>query len=151
MISQQVKDKFRKTQESHQKDVMETPLLWKKSKHRRDEFGEDIPAEEYDDISLLCLPNYNYMRTWPITQHTESGELDKQSVQVYLSRKMLKDAGYLNDKGLFVYDPAKDIFIFDGLVWKDSGDTNASALQDNPLLFSLILMRQETPTGTPIR
>src|SRR5699024_7697627 len=90
---------------------------------------------------------YNYMRTWPITLHTETGELDKQSVQVFVNKQYLAANGHINTAGAFDYNPAMDRFIIDGLVYKAVGDTAVAQAGSSDILISFILKREETPTG----
>lgn len=100
--------------------------------------GEKV---ELPQISLKCLINYNYMRTWPITNRTESGGNDRQSVQVYFNKNELALAGYLTPDGNLNYNPGTDKFIIDGIQYEPSGDTSAAQAKDIDLFFTLILQR----------
>jgi hypothetical protein len=117
-----------------------------RSKSGLDLHGEDNP-DGYDSIDLLALLNYNYLRSWPITVKTETGDLDRQSVQVLFNRQYLDELGYINADGYFQYDPAHDYFIIDGLRHIAMGDTMASQAGDTDILFTIILKRDDTPTS----
>jgi hypothetical protein len=91
--------------------------------------------------------NYNFMRSWPITFTTETGEVDRQSVQMMLLKKDLADNGYLNSYGYLNFNPAQDLFIFDGMVWKAVGDTAVSQVDGDDLIITIILKRQELSTA----
>lgn len=135
-------------------DAMETfankEIIWRRFTKQVNRFGED-PQETYSDITLKCLINYNYMRSWPITFTSDSGELDRQSMQVLFSKDYLKTSGYLTIDGSLDYDPAMDRFIIDGLVMKSFGDTPVSQSNNLDLMYSVIVKREETKTGDKLR
>lgn len=112
-----------------------------------DRYREDTTKPSTVDINLRCIVNYNYLRSWPITNMEEAGELESQSIQVLFSKKDLRDGGYMNDAGLFLYDPAYDRFILDGLIRKPIGDSSVSQLDTESLLYEVIMVEQATPTG----
>lgn len=122
-------------------------IVWKRQRTRLDVYGEDNEAGLYDSITLKCLLNYNYMRTWPITKVTESGETDEQSIQIFFSKKYLRDLGYLNGDDYFIYNSGTDKFIIDGLLMKPMGDSSVSQAEGGALLISVIVVRQPTITG----
>jgi hypothetical protein len=86
------------------------------------------------------------MRSWPITFQTETGGLDRQSVQILINKDYLRELGYINGNGFFEYDPVLDVFIIDGLKHVPFGDTPASQIQDDDVFITLILKRDESPT-----
>lgn len=122
-------------------------ITWKRTLSTLDRFSEDNKDGTTGEINLTVLLNYNYMRTWPITFASESGELDRQSIQMLISKSYLEELGYINTNGYFEYNPDLDRFIIDGLVHKPMGDTPISQASDGDLLFGIILKREETPTG----
>lgn len=135
LIDAQVKASFLASQRSAHDEYMTKTITWKKrAGKKRSEWGEDTP-ETYEDRELKVLENYNYMRTWPITQHTESGSLDKQSIQLFISKFHLEDAGWLNSQGNMDYDPGYDRFIIDGVPYIAAGDTLSSQFFEDDLLF----------------
>lgn len=121
-------------------------LIWFKAiSGALNRFGEDS-EEIKDGINIPCLINYNYMRSWPITQYSEAGEVNRQSMQVLISKKFLKDNGFLTYDGYFDYSPGHDDFAIDGVKYEAAGDTPASQAYTDDLLFTLILIPQLKPT-----
>lgn len=110
-------------------------------------YGEDVNNNATVDIPLTCLVNYNYMRSWPITSLTESGENNEQSIQVLFSKTYLQSLGYINDAGLFIYQPDFDRFILDGLIRKPVGDSSISQAKDGAIMFEVLMIEQRTETG----
>lgn len=122
-------------------------IIWKKAVPFLDEHGEDEIGEDFDDITLKCLVDYNDFRTWPITRNTGTGEIDKQTAVVLFTLKSLEDLNLLNSNGNFDYDADEDRFELDGILYKSAGDTNTAQAQDGPLLFQLVLEREITSTS----
>lgn len=118
-------------------------LKWVKSKNVVQRFGEDTTGELDSDnpIFLPCLINYNYLRSWPITAYTDTGEVDKQSMQILLSKKYLQDTGFLTSDGYWQYSPAFDRFYIDGMELKASGDTAASQAFNDDIFITIIMIR----------
>lgn len=132
-------------------DTFNTKIItWIRYPSQLNRYGED-PVSTPTITPLKVLINYNYMRTWPITFTTESGELDRQSLQLLINKDYLRDLGYLNADGYFDYDEANDRFGIDGMVHKAFGDTPISQSKTDDLLFSIVVKREETPTGSPQR
>jgi hypothetical protein len=100
----------------------------------------------YDSIDLECLVQYNVFRTWPMTKGTTSGDLDEESITVYLNNKYLSTIGLISTSGNFKFNPGSDYFIFKGQRYRSSGETPVSQAKDEPLFTLLILKR--TPTRT---
>lgn len=127
------------------------PITWLKHKElitlRNEDFNhvnqEQDVAENYDKITLACLCNYNYMRTWPINRETISGELDVQTVQIYLNKRYLQENGYLDHNGLFIYQVDNDRFELDGILYKSTGDTSVSQADSEDIHFTMVLQREE--------
>lgn len=126
-------------------------IIWRKVLTTKDRYGEDNPAAITSDITLKCLLNYNFMRSWPISKTSEAGETDEQSIQILFVKKYLRDLGYLNGDDYLVYDPGMDRFIIDGMIMKPMGDSSVSQAEGGALLISLIVVRQPSTTGGPIR
>lgn len=123
------------------------PVIWKRCITEINRYGEDQSSADYaPDITIHTLANYNYMRSWPITVTTESGEIDRQSTQLLFLKKEFVDLDLMND-GYPKIDPARDRFIIDGLVHKAVGDTFVSQAGTYDIIFSLVVKREETPTG----
>lgn len=128
--------------ESFNKEV----IRWGTRPFKKSMFGESV-ENTYNYTDLECLIGFNTFRTWPITNHTESGELDNQNMLVLLNKQYLSDNGWLTTDGYFHFDPAMDEFIHRGIRYKCDGDTFASQAKDDPLHIYLILVRQEIETG----
>jgi hypothetical protein len=99
-------------------------------------------------INLRTLPNYNVVRTWPIDMNTETGELDRQTIQLYFHKPYLENLGFINANGAFAYDSGHDRFILDGITYEPEGDTPASTARDEDQWITIILKREEKATGT---
>lgn len=117
-------------------------ILWKKSVSIPLLFGEDS-GQKYINVYLDCLIQYNSFRTWPINKETVSGELDDQNMAIFISANQLRELGYLNSHGYFDFDRSLDRFVVNGILYKASGDTQVSQAKDEPLLFQIILKREE--------
>lgn len=101
-----------------------------------------------EDIPLKGLVQYNVFRSWPIDQATDTGEIDKQSCMVFLNKKWLRDQGLNNTDDELEYDPAVDRFSIKGTKYMPAGDSDIAQSHDNPLLFFIILKREEVNTGS---
>ena len=111
-------------------------------------FGEDDPSlNGTEDIQLETLITYNIFRTWPITQNTPDGVLDRENIVLMFTKKYLSDLGYLNSDGYFHFDPGKDLFIHHGQEYRAMGETPISQAYDDALHIYIILIRQKTQTG----
>ena len=99
------------------------------------------------EIKLNCLVQFNMFRTWPMTEETASGALDKESIAVYLNNAYLKSLGYLSNEGTFKFDPGVDFFKYRGQKYRSSGETPAAQAHDEPLFTLLILKRTVTTSG----
>lgn len=142
-------DEFKKLMGDAHDTFNQKIILWKRRNADLDRYGEDVlpPADATSNIYLKVLLNYNYMRTWPITFTSDTGEMDRQSIQMLINKDYLKSLGYINSNGYFEYNSDHDRFIVDGLVHKASGDTVVSQIPQDDILVSIILKREETPTG----
>lgn len=123
-------------------------ITWRKFSRGFQRYGEDtVTNEHHDDISLNCLISYNVFRTWPMSNETISGLVDKESIVVILNKDYLKGLGYLNANGFFEMDPGKDIFIHRGIEYRSAGETEVAQAGDDPLMYYIILSREESNTG----
>lgn len=143
--------KFKNVIHTASKDFGHKEITWRRSRLGLDRWQEDNAGTVDIDVTLNVLCNYNYMRTWPITLPTDSGELDRQSVQLIFSKPELALGGYITPEGNFNYNPDYDRFIMDGLVYKPFGDTPVSQAHDEDLLISIIVKREETNTSEKVR
>lgn len=123
-------------------------VIWKKSKGGLDRNVEDNKTEKFDYIVLKALAFYNAMRTWPITEYTETGAIDKESEVALFNIKYLRDLGWLDIAGNFLFDENTDRLIHKGIVWKSSGMTPLSQAQDEPLLIQMVLQKETIASQT---
>lgn len=135
------------TNEINNSGFFTKPILWKRCVSYIDRYQED-DAQTFEDTTLHTLANYNYMRSWPITVPTESGAIDRQSIQLLFLRKEIADLNLLTPEGYIKMDTERDRFVMDGLVYKPVGDTFVSQAGSTDIMISVIVKREETPTGT---
>lgn len=111
--------------------------------------GEDDVNAQFETIALKGLFSYNYFRQWNINQATVSGEIDKQSEAAIFSINYLSNhaSSILDANNFWDYELMKDRIIHRGVTYSIKGDTFLSQAPDEPLLFMLILKREETETG----
>ncbi len=143
-------DAFQSVMDNAFASFAQKQIIWARKGVTLNRFNEDTEVPP-TNIYLPALLNYNYMRTWPSTSQTESGENDGQSMQVLLYKKYLVENNYITPQGYLDFDPGYDFFIIDGLKYKPSGDTSVSQMHDNDLLYSVILHRINPQTGNPPR
>lgn len=123
-------------------------ITWHRHSRGLQRYGEDTKANEnYDHITLECLIGYNIFRTWPMTKETTSGALDGENIVLMLNKKYLEDLGYLNSNEFFGMDPGKDKFTHRGINYRAAGETEVAQAGDEPLMFYVVLKREETETG----
>ena len=138
------RDVINQASEGFNKDT----VTWRRHIRGFQRYGEDTVANEnYTDISLNCLIAYNLFRTWPMTSETTSGALDKENIVLILNKDYISGLGYLNSNGFFAVDPGKDTFIHRGIRYRSAGETEVGQAGDDPLMFYIILSREESYTG----
>jgi len=103
--------------------------------------------ETYTEIELMALVGYNYFRTWPITKHKTTGNLDDQNLIVMFNIKYLTGLGYTTPDGYFDFKPEQDIFNINGIIYRADGDTQLAQASTDPLLMQVIMRREEVKTG----
>lgn len=123
-------------------DAGKQPIVWKRYSSNLLPYGEDS-GETYDNIPLDVLVGYNSFRTWPINRATTSGELDAQNLAIWVSAKLLRYRGFLNESGYWEFNRSLDRFIINGIEYKSSGDTQVAQAKDEALLFMVVLKREE--------
>ena len=129
-----------------QEDAFQQDITWLKTATVISKNGEDNNYR-FKEINLKCLIQYNQFRAWPITQTTDSGETDKESILVYFNIKYLKDLGYTNNHDQFKFKPDYDRFLINGLIYKAFGESQVAQAGAKPLLVFIILKREEIETG----
>lgn len=124
-------------------DTGKQAIVWKRAINQPRAYGEDSKEKFFPDISLEVLVGYNYMRQWPINKSTTTGENDDQNCVIWVSKNKLSTLGYLDSNGYWVMDQSLDRFLISGKIYKMAGDTQVSQAKDSPLLFMVILKREE--------
>lgn len=137
---------YRDTINEWHEDAFQQPIIWRREVVTQDRYGEDY-NKRTEDVEIKGLVLSNYVRSWPMSNMNHIGELDKESVLVYFNLKYLRELGYLNEHDQFIYNSALDRFIINGMMYRSSGDSQAAQASDYPLLYFIILKREETSTG----
>ena len=127
-------------------DAFQQEITWLRNIVNRDHNGEDGNFRQ-ESVVLKGLVSYNFFRSWPIDQQTDTGEIDKQSCMLILNLKWLGDNGYLNGENQLDFNQGDDRFIIDGIKHAPSGDSQIAQAKTDPLLFFIILKREEVETG----
>lgn len=138
-------ERYHKVINDFNAEAAQAEFIWKRRRLTISRDGEDADVETYDNITLKGLFQFNTFRTWPITEFTETGQEDKQSQVLWLNLKYLTNLGYVNQHGLFNFDPTSDIFDYLGNLYEASGDTPAAQAHDKPLMFMIVLKRINGP------
>lgn len=142
---QAYRDVINLASESFNQDI----ITWHRFTRGFQRYGEDTTSDDHHtEIPLNCLIAYNIFRTWPMTEGNVGGELDKENIVVLLNKDYLEGLGYLNAFGMFAMDPGKDLFTHRGKEYRASGETEVSQAGDEPLMFYIVMKREETPTGS---
>lgn len=146
LISPQAWAEFENSQRLAHETFMTKEIIWRKrGSKKRDRFGEEVP-ETFEDRKIKVLCNFNYMRSWPSDVATETGKVDRNSIQVLFSKKILAEKGWLTPSGNMDYDGGHDLFIINNLVYFSGGNTDASQAYSDDLLFCITVRPQEIPT-----
>lgn len=146
-INDSVWDKYKSIINNAHYDFNQATIVWKKHNEILNRFNDDSVKPTFTDIPLKGLIQYNMFRTWPMTQETDSGALDAESITVYFNNQYLSDLGYITEEGNFGFDPGKDYFTYKGQFYRSSGETPVSQAKDTDLFTFLILKRVPTETG----
>ena len=141
--------KYVDTMNDWQEDAFQQTVEWRTSL-TLSKNGEDNNWNRYVSRELKCLIHYNYFRSWPMTQSTDTGEIDKENCMIYFNIKYLRDLGLVTDKDQFKYDPGVDRFIINGVMYKGMGDSQVGQAYDMPLWIFIICKREETETGQKV-
>ena len=121
-------------------DAGRQTIIWAKHINSMLQYAEDF-SPQYYKIEIEALVYYNAFRNWPINKSTVTGELDEESLSIYITKKYLEDHGYLNKQGYWDFNWTEDRFIIHGISYRPSGDTAISQHKDDVLIIMLILKR----------
>lgn len=123
-------------------------VIWLKHLQYPLPFGEDNDEDNYESIPLQALINYNSFRTWPLNVGTPSGELDEINCAMLVSQNQLVEKQLVNEKGYWNFDCVLDRFIINGETYISKGDSQVAQAKDTPIVFQVLLRRQEDGTDT---
>lgn len=130
-------------------DAGKQPFVWLRKINQPLAYGED-GGIRYLPVILEGLFQYNYIRTWPANKSTLSGELEGENMVLYISARMLRENGYVNEFGYPDLNWSEDRFLLNGKIYKPDGDTQVAQAKDEALLFFIILKREEPQEATQI-
>lgn len=123
-------------------DSGKQPFLWLKKIEQPLSYGEDS-GTVYTPYQLYGLFQYNYIKSWPTQPNSISGELDYSNIVLYISARLLRLNNLVNQYGYWDFNWSDDRFIINGKVYRPGGDTQVAQAKDEPLLFFLILQRED--------
>lgn len=126
-----------------QEDAFRQVITWNRCIRALNTDGNDSQPL-YKEATLKGLIQYNDFRSWPINADTPTGEVDKESILVFLNNKFLDDNGFLNAHGQFNFKPSLDKFIINGIRYKSKGDSQTAQSFSSPLLHFMVLLRDYT-------
>lgn len=130
-------------------DANQESVIWKRHDNVLQRYGEDkLGGPVYTDTPILALVQDNFFRSWPISDATVSGKIDKESIMLYLNTQYLSDNGWTNANDQFKFDPGKDYFVVNGLTYKCFGEIQTAQAKDKTLFTLVILKREELATST---
>ena len=130
-------------------DAGKQPFVWLRKINQPLAYGEDSGIR-YLPVILEGLFQYNYIRTWPANKSTLSGELEGENMVLYISARILRENGYVNEFGYPDLNWSEDRFLLNGKIYKPEGDTQVAQAKDEALLFFIILKREEPQEATQI-
>jgi len=130
--------------------IYQDEIIWR-TREGVDRWKEDhLPLAKVDK-TLKGLYSYNYFRQWQINVDTISGTLDKVTEAILFSRKYLAEQGLIREDGSVIFDAGEDEFYVRGRWYKIVGDSDISQLPNVPLLYMIVLQRQEQQSGKPFK
>lgn len=137
-------DKYKATLDDFLQTAGTGVVVWNKTTSFIDRYGEDPgSSKKYETIIMNGLIQFNFFRTWPISDVKDSGVIDNENVVVFFHKDYLNRNGWLNSDGNLDHDPALDTFIIQGVIYKDKGNTPVAQAGSDPALFLLILQRED--------
>lgn len=144
LVSDKVWNKYRNVVQTFMDvDAGLQEITWLKHLQFPLPFGEDGYKDNFEEIKLNVLVNYNSFRIWPINVGTPSGDLDDMNCAILITKMSLEKRGYLDDLGYWVVDSILDRFLIDGKMYIPKGDTAVAQAKDKTLLFQITLKRED--------
>lgn len=145
LISDSAWAKFASIQRKFHDSAMQEEVTWRRTVVSRQRFNDG--EDRTEDVILRGLIHYNHFRNWPINKLEATGEIDQESILLYLNEDYLEEQGLLDANKQFNFDQSLDRFIIEGLVYKPRGYSKAAQLKETTLLAFIILSREELMTG----
>ena len=134
-------NKYNSLINSFTKDNFKAQIIWRRYTDKINRHGEDDDDPQYTEFLLEGMVQFNDFRTWPITKFTLTGAEDKQSEVLWLSKSYLESNDLLDGDGRFTYNSPMDIFVHEGIEYKDAGSTSTAQSLEDSLLYFIILKR----------
>lgn len=140
-ISQAQWAKYQKVINEFHEDANQDTVLWYRLRPHISRQGED-ESLYLNPIPLKFLAYFNYFRTWPLTEYTGTGEIDRHSLMALFNVSYLDGLGYTDSEKKFIAKEDTDIFVHRNSLYKSSGGTFMSQAHGTPLLYCLIFKRE---------
>lgn len=141
---------YKETINAFHEDAFQQEIVWHRSLLRISKNGFDNKSTTLEPIIIKGLIQYNDFRSWPINKETKGGEIDSESMLVFLNLAYLGTLGYLNSFGQFDYKPDLDRFEVNGVTYVDKGNSQTAQAKGDALLHFLVLKREELNTPNNI-
>lgn len=126
-------------------DAFQQPIVWRKLVSTFDSIGRE--KTRYINDTLLGIIQYNHFRSWPINIESVTGQIDNQSMLLFLNNKYLEDRNLLNSEGQFEFKPDTDRFTVNGVEYVAKGDSQTAQTKNKALLHFIVLKREEIKTS----
>lgn len=145
-ISNEEWAEYEKTINDFHDDAFQQELKWIRNILPVNIHGEDTESRYLPPVTLRCLIQFNHFRSWPINKESEAGQIDSESMLVFINIAYLKNLGYTDANDNWLYDPGLDRFEVDGVVYVDKGNSKTAQAKDKALLHFMVLKREELNT-----
>jgi len=152
MISSDEWTQFRTELKNFSAEVGIQSVTWFHVSNNLSRYGEDGETE-YTTRSLPCLVGYNDFRVWPVTSDTPEGDVDKQYCYLMINLDLLESIQptWLTTEKSLDFDPSRDLFQVNGMMFEPAGDTPAAQDMSSPIYYLVSLKRSTNTTGVPVR
>lgn len=137
-------EEYENTVNSFHEDAFQHPVKFIRVLTYFDGNGKEVSREEVIDIKGLI--HYNHFRSWPINTESIGGQIDRQSVLLFLNNKALEELNLIDENGNFSFKPADDKFEVAGLRYVGKGESQTAQSKEKALLHFIVLKREEYQT-----
>jgi hypothetical protein len=125
-------------------DAFQQTVVWRRSISMFNKLGQTVNRTV--DTDLKGLINYNHFRSWPINKESITGQVDKESMLLYINNQYLADLDLLDEAGVFKFNPDLDKFIVDNIEYAAKGNSQTAQTKTKKLLHFIVLKREEKNT-----